>query len=850
MLSLTPGSLPFEGDQAANPRVYSGEIPLVATTSAVFIKKDHMDKVPAAVIENIKNKETVLFIGSGFSYAAGLPSAGAIASHLGRKLNIYGQQPLDKVAERFATTYGRGRLVAEVESFLKAAPQDEVSPTHRLLASLVKHGFIKTIITTNYDTLIEDAFALLGVSINVIAHESQLYAAAGETAVLYKIHGDFAHPELLVLTPTDYQRWDKRPEILPIVNQLKALLDTKALLFLGYSLSDFNVLALLLGSESSTRGTPRHKRFASVHPGDDLENIESRLQEYQVQAFSCDNIESLLRLLLLQLPIKLKVKHLVFNYPSWYPDQQARYGGIETFIRYLTKYAGNFEHLEVSVYREGTLQYSPSHLAYTSGPIYPSSYFFFRAVAKAALEEMLYNRMMPYSGIPDVVHMHFLAFSPLCENAGIATLCTSHSLLSLDLAYSRGLFDGIASEGGTHELKAVYDAERTAAASVRFVTVLSRAHERELRSLGARGILCVDAPFDCHEYNVEEDQRAARERAGVDDRFTITYVGRPDRRKGLETLIRACECLAERDDKLQLLLVGHGFSYSNERIGFGSGRYWFDASGLEQRGVKIQRKDAYNSVAASVFYACSDIVAVPSLYEPMGYVVLEAMACGRPVVASRVGGIVDNIVDGHNGMLFEPGNVEQLAEKLISLHRDPAARRRLGQQARQDIEKRKPAKDIVSDWEILYRKAAFAFGESLYPDPDLMESIRHRCEKITIVEPAIGVYRAAKLGCQVAAETISQNQEKCSLPEGVPIDPALIRAVAFELQRALRRAGVESAFSVAALGEVMNDLSLAVLNQEPQGRPGFRVDPEETKNKICEDWFGKAVGNPPRIQQD
>jgi hypothetical protein len=248
-----------------------------------------MQNLPPAVVENIKNKETVFFVGSGFSLSAGFPSSGSIASLLVRKVEDDGKVvdpvtrvQLDRAAELFETTYGRGRLVSEVESFLRTAPQDVPSPSHRLLASLVKHGFVRTIVTTNYDTLIEDACALLGAPITVVAHESQLHSAAGDVPVLYKIHGDFSHPELLVLTPSDLLGWNLRPETRPIVAQLQASFDRNALLFLGYSLSDFNILALLLGSDFSTRGSPRHKRFAPVHSEDSLADTAARLRQYNV----------------------------------------------------------------------------------------------------------------------------------------------------------------------------------------------------------------------------------------------------------------------------------------------------------------------------------------------------------------------------------------------------------------------------------------------------------------------------------------------------------------------------------------------------------------------------------------
>ena len=80
----------------------------------------------------------------------------------------------------------------------------------------------------------------------------------------------------------------------------------------------------------------------------------------------------------------------------------------------------------------------------------------------------------------------------------------------------------------------------------------------------------------------------------------------------------------------------------------------------------------------------------------MGYVVLEAMACERPVVASRTGGLPEAISDGINGLLFEVGDAAGLAKKLLALYRDPELRRRLGQQGCKDVGSRRSAGPISS----------------------------------------------------------------------------------------------------------------------------------------------------------
>jgi len=86
-------------------------------------------------------------------------------------------------------------------------------------------------------------------------------------------------------------------------------------------------------------------------------------------------------------------------------------------------------------------------------------------------------------------------------------------------------------------------------------------------------------------------------------------------------------------------------------------------------------------------YHTADIVVVPSRWqEPLGLISLEAGACRKPVVATRVGGIPEVVEDGVNGFLVEPGDVDGLAERVSQLIVDPAMRARLGDAGRSRVE--------------------------------------------------------------------------------------------------------------------------------------------------------------------
>ncbi len=146
------------------------------------------------------------------------------------------------------------------------------------------------------------------------------------------------------------------------------------------------------------------------------------------------------------------------------------------------------------------------------------------------------------------------------------------------------------------------------------------------------------------------------------------FLGRLSREKGVATLLQANRM---SKTKLSLKVVGTG-PLSEKLIE--------EYPEVEFMGFRCGQ-ELKDLVSNSAF------VVVPSeCYENCSMVVLEAMALGKPVIGSRIGGIPEQIEDGINGYLFEMGNVGELAEKMDILNHDDEMRERLGRAARKKLE--------------------------------------------------------------------------------------------------------------------------------------------------------------------
>jgi len=172
------------------------------------------------------------------------------------------------------------------------------------------------------------------------------------------------------------------------------------------------------------------------------------------------------------------------------------------------------------------------------------------------------------------------------------------------------------------------------------------------------------------------DRAEARRRLDLDGRPLLLWVGRIAPIKGLDTLLDAVARLSESGQDMRLLVVGGD---ADERT---SGH----ETSLRQRIERLGLGDSVRFLGPRpqgvlpLYYAASDVTVLPSYYESFGMVALEAMACGSPVIASRVGGLVTTVRDGVTGFLVPDGDVEALAERIETLVADPELRWRLGRE--------------------------------------------------------------------------------------------------------------------------------------------------------------------------
>jgi starch synthase len=155
----------------------------------------------------------------------------------------------------------------------------------------------------------------------------------------------------------------------------------------------------------------------------------------------------------------------------------------------------------------------------------------------------------------------------------------------------------------------------------------------------------------------------------------VLFVGRITRQKGLSVLLRAAESLG---GDIQLVLCA-GLSDTPELEAEVTGlveHLRATRSGVRWIPGMLPKTHVIQLLSHAAVFAC------PSLYEPLGIVNLEAMACGAPVVASRVGGIPEVVLDGQTGLLVPPDDPAALAAGINSLLADPPRAKDMGQRGR------------------------------------------------------------------------------------------------------------------------------------------------------------------------
>ncbi len=171
--------------------------------------------------------------------------------------------------------------------------------------------------------------------------------------------------------------------------------------------------------------------------------------------------------------------------------------------------------------------------------------------------------------------------------------------------------------------------------------------------------------------------------AGRDERLLL-FVGRLDPVKGLNVLFEALclllrQLVPSREAGVCLAVIG-GDSGSGEALRE-------EAVCLDEVKERygLQEMVAFlgsqSQELLPYYYSAADVCVMPSLYESFGLVALEAMACGTPVVASRVGGLPYVVRDGETGLLVPENDPTALAEKLELLLTDAELRTRLGARA-------------------------------------------------------------------------------------------------------------------------------------------------------------------------
>jgi len=230
----------------------------------------------------------------------------------------------------------------------------------------------------------------------------------------------------------------------------------------------------------------------------------------------------------------------------------------------------------------------------------------------------------------------------------------------------------------------------------RYTTAFSTSAKEFLADLGysEERIKVIPMGVDTKAFHPEVPP-VFRKRLGLDSEPLILAVARLHRSKGLTHLLNAMRKIADGVREARLAVVGRGpeeqaLKSQVNRLGL-------------QSNVSIITEHITHGEMPGVYASC-DVFVMPSIYEPFGSAAVEALATGKPIVATQVGGLRDIVVDEQTGFHVSPGDSNTLSERLTLLLRDHGLRKRMGEEARRRAVKVYDWSIVAEQYEALYSK--------------------------------------------------------------------------------------------------------------------------------------------------
>jgi len=353
---------------------------------------------------------------------------------------------------------------------------------------------------------------------------------------------------------------------------------------------------------------------------------------------------------------------------DWY---YPKVGGIATHIKGLAKYLSRLGH-EVQIITINTfgenIDNPIANVVRLNGSTIPG-------IQVLSPLDLKHVKQVILKGKFDIVHGHH-AFTPvslysisLASKHGFPTVLTAHSL---GIGYRHGVI--------WKTLKPVLYPMKRAFDRADKIIAVSKAVKQFMSHIVSRPekIKVIPNGIDLEQFTYHSNNRKLRREFNLPlDVPIILFVGRLSIRKGIHILVDAFKHVIKEFPEAKLLIAGKGFL--KEYL-----RYKVKANNIVD---KVEFLGYISDEKLVKLYITSDIFVCPSIFaEAFGIVILEAMAAGKPVVATKVGGIPEIIDHEVNGLLVEPNDAGELSNAIIRLLSDKKEMNKMGKNARKKVE--------------------------------------------------------------------------------------------------------------------------------------------------------------------